>query len=573
MRSTPVTRPTGCCSAGTSAVPRPAPRATAHRHRGRSTAATVLVEVPPDIEGLAAYRSRTGGRVASDAARPAAADARTRRPDHRLRPPAGRLHRRERTVMRIESVELRRIHLPLVSPFRTSFGVQHDREVLLVRVRTATAEGWGECVAMSEPLYSSEYIDAAEDVLRRFLIPPLLAAERLTAARRRGRCWRRSRAIRWPRPRSRWRCSTPRLREQWSVPGCSSRRRSRPCAERGLGRDHGLGPRPARRRRRLPRRGLPADQAQDRAGLGRRAGPRRCASGSATTCCCRSTPTPRTHWATRRQLARLDPFDLLLIEQPLAEDDIPGHAELARRIRRRSVSTSRSCRPGRPPTRSASAPARSSTSSPAGSAATSRPAGSTTSARPTGSGVVRGDARDRARPGRRTWPWPRCPASRCPATPRRRTATIATDITAPFVLRRRRSRRADRPGDRGRADPRTAGRDDHRQRGRHPLTRWILWCAAWASGRTVNRSMLTCSGRDATQDDRAPSMSVGQQRVRFSGVHRRRRVAESPAKRVRDELLACAPCRGRSRQTRTGWPSSSSRSEPARARSATLAPQ
>ena len=39
--------------------------------------------------------------------------------------------------MRIESVELRRIHLPLVSPFRTSFGVQHDREVLLVRVRTA----------------------------------------------------------------------------------------------------------------------------------------------------------------------------------------------------------------------------------------------------------------------------------------------------------------------------------------------------------------------------------------------------------------------------------------------------
>ena len=85
--------------------------------------------------------------------------------------------------MRIESVELRRIHLPLVSPFRTSFGVQHDREVLLVRVRTATAEGWGECVAMSDPLYSSEYLGAAQEVLRLFLIPPLLAAERLTAAR------------------------------------------------------------------------------------------------------------------------------------------------------------------------------------------------------------------------------------------------------------------------------------------------------------------------------------------------------------------------------------------------------
>jgi O-succinylbenzoate synthase len=34
-----------------------------------------------------------------------------------------------------------------------------------------------------------------------------------------------------------------------------------------------------------------------------------------------------------RQLARLDPFDLLLIEQPLAEDDVRGHAELARLVR------------------------------------------------------------------------------------------------------------------------------------------------------------------------------------------------------------------------------------------------
>jgi O-succinylbenzoate synthase len=33
-----------------------------------------------------------------------------------------------------------------------------------------------------------------------------------------------------------------------------------------------------------------------------------------------------------RLLARLDPFDLLLIEQPLPEDDVRGHAELARRI-------------------------------------------------------------------------------------------------------------------------------------------------------------------------------------------------------------------------------------------------
>ena len=34
--------------------------------------------------------------------------------------------------MRLESIELRRIHLDLVSPFRTSFGEQTSREILLV---------------------------------------------------------------------------------------------------------------------------------------------------------------------------------------------------------------------------------------------------------------------------------------------------------------------------------------------------------------------------------------------------------------------------------------------------------
>ncbi|HEY3713783.1 MAG TPA: o-succinylbenzoate synthase [Jatrophihabitantaceae bacterium] len=77
--------------------------------------------------------------------------------------------------MKFEGVELRRIAMPLVAPFRTSFGTELDREVVLVRVVAADAEGWGECVAMSAPRYSSEYVDAAADVLRRFLVPALLA--------------------------------------------------------------------------------------------------------------------------------------------------------------------------------------------------------------------------------------------------------------------------------------------------------------------------------------------------------------------------------------------------------------
>jgi len=83
--------------------------------------------------------------------------------------------------MKLEAVELRRIRLPLVSPFRTSFGTQTDREALLVRAITSEGEGWGECVAMNEPLYSSEYVDAAERVTRDHLLPRLFAVDDLTA--------------------------------------------------------------------------------------------------------------------------------------------------------------------------------------------------------------------------------------------------------------------------------------------------------------------------------------------------------------------------------------------------------
>jgi o-succinylbenzoate synthase len=78
--------------------------------------------------------------------------------------------------VKLTGVELRRVALPLVTPFRTSFGVERDRDVLLVRAVTADAEGWGECVAAAEPRYSSEYADGAADVLRRFLVPAVAAA-------------------------------------------------------------------------------------------------------------------------------------------------------------------------------------------------------------------------------------------------------------------------------------------------------------------------------------------------------------------------------------------------------------
>lgn len=81
----------------------------------------------------------------------------------------------------LESIELHRIGMPLVRAFETSFGRQTAREVLLVRVRTAEGEGWGECVAMSDPFYSSEYVDGCEEVITSYLAPALLAARTLRA--------------------------------------------------------------------------------------------------------------------------------------------------------------------------------------------------------------------------------------------------------------------------------------------------------------------------------------------------------------------------------------------------------
>lgn len=75
--------------------------------------------------------------------------------------------------MKINAIELRRIAMPLVAPFRTSFGVETTRDILLVRVITPDAEGWAECAAMHEPRYNAEYADGAQAVLRRFLIPAL----------------------------------------------------------------------------------------------------------------------------------------------------------------------------------------------------------------------------------------------------------------------------------------------------------------------------------------------------------------------------------------------------------------
>lgn len=74
------------------------------------------------------------------------------------------------------------MRLPLVTPFRTGLGETWERDALLVKVTTAEGEGWGECTAMNEPTYTSEYVDGAHHVMRHHLLPRLLSAPEVTSA-------------------------------------------------------------------------------------------------------------------------------------------------------------------------------------------------------------------------------------------------------------------------------------------------------------------------------------------------------------------------------------------------------
>lgn len=74
----------------------------------------------------------------------------------------------------LDGIELRVLRIPLVSPFTTSFGTESVREVIVVKALTTDGAGWGEIVTQEAPLYSNEYTRGAWDVALRWLIPALL---------------------------------------------------------------------------------------------------------------------------------------------------------------------------------------------------------------------------------------------------------------------------------------------------------------------------------------------------------------------------------------------------------------
>jgi len=232
--------------------------------------------------------------------------------------------------MKIENVELIRIRMPLKGAFRTSFGSQSVRDILLVHVVTPDADGWGECVSGEDPGYSSEYIDGSQDVIKRFLLPPLFAAENPTSAN---------------------------VAELWTT--VRGHRMAKAAVETAIldaelrARGESLGEHLGAVRDRVDcgvSIGIPGsipellDQVAGYLGQGYVRIKLKIEPGwdvEAVKAVREANPdillqvdaNQAYELADARHLAKLDPFDLLLIEQPLGEERVRDHAELARVVR------------------------------------------------------------------------------------------------------------------------------------------------------------------------------------------------------------------------------------------------
>lgn len=84
--------------------------------------------------------------------------------------------------MKIQQLTLNLIRMPLVAPFETSFGRELERECILITLLADGLIGYGECVADGTPGYSYETTGTAWHILKDFIAPLLLDQDVIDAA-------------------------------------------------------------------------------------------------------------------------------------------------------------------------------------------------------------------------------------------------------------------------------------------------------------------------------------------------------------------------------------------------------
>ncbi len=234
--------------------------------------------------------------------------------------------------MRIENITVYHVRMPLQHAFVTSTGGRSERDCLILEVRDSEGVvGWGECVAGLEPRYSEETVHTAWAVLEHFLIPILLE-----------RSWRHPRefpeAVAWVRGHPMAKAGVEMA--LWDLYG---RRQGRSLKELlggvrdtvPVGVSVGIQPTPEdlvqrvtlffqQGYRRIKIKIRPGRDLQDVEAV-RRALPEVPLQVDANSA--------YTLDMARERLRALDDYNLLLIEQPLAHDDLWDHRKLQAELR------------------------------------------------------------------------------------------------------------------------------------------------------------------------------------------------------------------------------------------------
>jgi o-succinylbenzoate synthase len=235
--------------------------------------------------------------------------------------------------MRVDRIRIREIRLPLKEPFRISSGVVQHRRILLLELTDVDGiTVWSECVAGEQPNYSSETVDTAWLAIREWLAPRLLNVplERpgLTHHLLRNGV-RGHRMARAALEMAVWALYAERLQ----LPLAAAIGATRATVEIGI--SLGIQDSPValadraaaaldQGYRRIKLKIEPAADIEYVAAVRHRLGddaPLMVDANNAYTL------------DDAAHLARLDDFDLMMIEQPLDADDLVRHAELQRRLR------------------------------------------------------------------------------------------------------------------------------------------------------------------------------------------------------------------------------------------------
>ena len=89
--------------------------------------------------------------------------------------------------IKVDQIVLRHIRMPLVHFFETSFGRTYDREIILVEVKSDGISGWGEVTAGENPFYNEEWTASIWPLLINYVCPRVLHADLQSASEVNGR--------------------------------------------------------------------------------------------------------------------------------------------------------------------------------------------------------------------------------------------------------------------------------------------------------------------------------------------------------------------------------------------------